>query len=128
MTQEKPWQDNETLRELYVDKRMSTIKVAEHFDNDITDSGIRYWLNKHDIERRSRSEAGRARWENVPITPYTDMVLGYEKVAHKYKDGRWDVLMHRLLAVAKFGFDEVSEKVVHHRVWNGTIDGATSNS
>ena len=115
MAADKPWQDRETLRELYVEKRMSSIKIAEHFDDDITDAGIRYWIDKHGIEKRSRSEAAQTRWHKRPLRPYTDSTNGYERIEDKYDGGDDRVSVHRLLAVAKFGIDAMKDKVVHHR-------------
>lgn len=61
---ERPWLDEEVLRELYEEKRMSSIEIAQHFGN-ITDVGVRYWLDRHGIERRDHSEAAKARWEKL---------------------------------------------------------------
>ena len=61
---EKPWLDEAVLRELYEDKRLSSLEIAQYFGN-ITDAGVRYWLEKHGIERRSRSEAATAKWAKL---------------------------------------------------------------
>ena len=114
MSDDKPWQDRETLRELYVDKRMSQQDIADHFDNGITDQGVKYWLEKHGIDKRSRSESAKARWHKYPLRPYTDSTHGYERIEDKYDGGDNRVLVHRLLAVAVFGIDEVKDMVVHH--------------
>lgn len=114
MDAEKPWQNRETLRELYEDERMSSIEIADHF-GDITDAGVRYWIEKHDIEKRSRSEAAKRRWEKEHITPRTCAPYGYEVISHSYEDDDAFVLLHRLIAVAKYGFDEVTGMVVHHK-------------
>lgn len=114
MTDDKPWQDRETLRELYVDKRMSTIEIGDHFDNDITDAGIGYWIDKHGIEKRSRSEAAQIRRQKEPIKPYTDPTHGYEILRNEYDGIDEKVTVHRLLAVAEFGIDTVKDMDVHH--------------
>lgn len=61
---EKPWLDESLLRELYVEQRLSSIEVAQYFGN-ITDAGVRYWLDEHCIERRSRSEAATEKWAKL---------------------------------------------------------------
>ena len=61
---ERPWIDPDFLRELYVEKRLSSVEIAQLVGN-ITDAGVRYWLDKHDIERRDRSEAARERWAKL---------------------------------------------------------------
>lgn len=45
-----PYKDEETMRELYVDKQMSITDIAERFD--VGSTTIEQWLNKHGIERR----------------------------------------------------------------------------
>ena len=114
MAADKPWQDRETLRELYVDKRMSTIEIAEHFDNDITDAGIGYWIDKHGIEKRSRSEAAQIRRQKELIKPYTDPTHGYEILRNEYDGVDVKMTVHRLLAVAEFGIEAVKDMDVHH--------------
>jgi len=49
-----PWRDEDTLRELYVNQRLSTQEVADEFG--CTGSAIFRWLKKHDIPIRSQSE------------------------------------------------------------------------
>lgn len=61
---EKPWLDESFLRELYVEQRLSSIEVAQYFGN-ISDAGVRYWLDEHGIERRSRSEAATVKWAKL---------------------------------------------------------------
>ena len=115
MAADKPWRDEELMRELYHGKRMTQREIAEHFDNDITPGGIGYCLGELGIEKRSRSESAKVRWQKFHLRPYTDSTLGYETIEHEYDDVEWSFYIHRLLAVAKFGFDEVRDKVVHHK-------------
>ena len=61
---EKPWLDESFLRELYVEKRLSSLEIAQYIGN-ITDAGVRYWLDRHGIEIRGRPEAAAARWEKL---------------------------------------------------------------
>lgn len=110
----KPWRDEELLRELYHEKRMSQREISDHFNGDITPGGIGYVLDDLGIEKRSRSEAAVVRWEGVHIKPYTDKYHSYE-VIRSVRHGEHRVLHHRLLAVAKYGFDEVKGMVVHHK-------------
>lgn len=111
---EKPWQDKETLRQLYEDELMSQQDIADHFDNELTGHGIKYWLEKHGIEKRSRAEAAKLRWLKEVPNMHTHET-GYEFWRdHTGNDERL-VLVHRLLAVAVFGFDAVADKVVHHK-------------
>lgn len=112
--QEKPWRDKELMRELYHDKRMSQREISDYFDNEITPGGVGYCLDELGIEKRSRSEAAHIRWLKEHLVMYTHRE-GYELITPRDMDDRLTVLMHRLLAVHKYGFDEVKGKVVHHK-------------
>lgn len=111
--EEKPWQDRKTLRKLYRDKRMSPLEIAEMYGN-ITAAGIRYWIDKHDIEKRSMSEAARLRWLKEPPNVFTGG-LGYMTYCHELDGKQSRLLLHRLLAVAEYGFDAVKDKHIHHK-------------
>lgn len=52
---EKPWRDEETLRELYWDEEMSAKEMAEEWG--CAKSTVNRWMEKHDIPRRSQPEA-----------------------------------------------------------------------
>lgn len=110
----KPWQDEETLRRLYHDDQMSMQEIADHFDNEITGQGIKYWLEKLGIEKRSRSESAKIRWRNEPPS-FRTHPFGYELVENRHNDELSTVSLHRLLAVHKYGFDAMRGKVVHHK-------------
>ena len=92
----KPWRDEELMRELYHEKRMSQQEIADRFDNEITQAGVGYCLDELGIEKRSRSEAARIRWLNEPLVMYTHRD-GYELIAPRDGDDRLTVFMHRLL-------------------------------
>ena len=115
MADDKPWRDEELMRELYHGKRMTQREIADHFDNEITQAGIGYCLDELGIEKRSRAESAKIRHQKEVIKPYTDRVLGYEKVDHTHDGDRWQVFLHRLLAVHKYGLEEIKGKVVHHK-------------
>ena len=105
--------DAETLRRLYWDERKSTHELADM--SRIGSTQIRYWMDKHGIERRHKSETkGRPK---INRAHFGTSQNGYETWT------AWDsedyavkrVKVHRLLAVAKYGYDEVVDKVVHHK-------------
>jgi len=60
----KPYQDEDWLREEYVEKGRTVTDIAEQFD--MTNPGITHWMDKYGIERRSNKEAQK------PDKPYTD--------------------------------------------------------
>lgn len=47
--------DRDVLIKLYVDKKMSAKDIAKHLE--FSENKIIYWMNKHNIQRRSISEA-----------------------------------------------------------------------
>ena len=110
----KPWRDEELLRELYHGKRMSQKDIADYFDNEITQAGIGYYLDELGIEKRTRSESARIRWLKQPPNIHSD-VNGYVYCKNEMDGEEYHVLIHRLLAVSEFGFEEVKDKVVHHK-------------
>lgn len=60
---EKPWRDKELMETLYHEKEMSQDEIAEHFDGKITQAGVGYCLTALGIEKRTRSEAAKVKWE-----------------------------------------------------------------
>lgn len=45
-----PWRDKDTLKELYVERQMSCMEIADEFD--ISSTTVTRWLRKHDINVR----------------------------------------------------------------------------
>ena len=115
MADDKPWRDEELMRELYHGKRMSQQEIADYFDNEITQAGVGYCLDELGIEKRSRSESTKDRWHKRPLRPCIDTTHGYKVVKDGYDGEDAKVYMHRLLAAAVYGVDEMDGKVVHHK-------------
>lgn len=102
---DKPYTDEETLRELYWGEGLSMDKVGERLGAD--KDRIDYWMGVHGIETR-RSYADQ-QFASLRVEE------GYP-LWREYHDGEYNrVLVHRLLAVAEFGFDAVVGKDVHHK-------------
>jgi len=105
---EEPWKDESRLRSLYFGGGCSMQEVADHFD--VSARTIQYWMDKFEIDRRSASQTLR----RGPAT-YSVNGDGYPTWQSSY-DGRNDqVYIHRLLAVAEYGFDAVCGSAIHHR-------------
>lgn len=60
------YRDEDWLREQYQDKQLSTRDIAEKCD--CANSTIIRWLDRHGIEKRSKSEAAKIRAERHPHT------------------------------------------------------------
>ncbi|MFD1527317.1 MULTISPECIES: HNH endonuclease [Halobacteriales] len=104
--QQNPWRDKELMEKLYVDEKMAANDIRKLFDCSI--STVLKWLDEHGIEKRSIKEAKQLNHglhANFSTNPQ-----GYEQ----WRSGDNNLLVHRLLAVAKFGFEEAGELHVHH--------------
>lgn len=78
----------------------------------VSESAILYWMKELDIDRREGY-----RFDVVNRATYCHHGLGYPKWSayHRSSSTNEDVLVHRLLAVSKFGFDAVADSIVHHK-------------
>ncbi|AGM11686.1 HNH protein [Halovirus HCTV-5] len=100
------YRDEETLRRLYCEEGLSGGQIADRYD--VTAQTIYNWMEKLGIEREQR-EVNRASFSTTED--------GYELWQ------AWDgepkttrsVLVHRLVAVAQFGFEAVCGNQVHHK-------------
>lgn len=95
----EPWRNEELMRELF-ENFESVIEVAEELD--CGRSTVYRWLDRHGIRKTDRSKR--------PPSFHT-RIDGYEAVV----DDNENVLVHRLVGVAEFGFEEVVGSVIHHR-------------
>lgn len=95
---------------MYEHKKLNMDQIADRLG--CTKSRIRYWMNKHGIERRSVSAA--IALSHPPLSPRTNE-NGYEQVRTRVGSETVWVHIHRLVAVAEFGFQEVVGNVVHHK-------------
>lgn len=94
-----PWQNPETLSELYVEKELSYEEIAER--TGCSPGTVYRWVNRHDISRTERATFGMTS-------------NGYERWS--VSEGRHvSLCVHRLLAVAEYGFEEVADQHVHHK-------------
>lgn len=100
-----PYKDKERLDELYHGEGLSAEQIAERLD--CSKASVLRWMQKHGIDRR------RQKTERPPgITMHSG---GYERVSVTINGESKGVLLHRLLAVAVYGFEVVQEHDVHHK-------------
>lgn len=117
------YQDEDALRELYVDEQLSQKQIAERLG--CAYSTIHNWLKRHGIERRSISEGQRLRWGSENKVQRQTLASGHQAWNHSYHGEKELVYIHRLLAVAEWGFDAVAENNVHHKndiPWDNRIE------
>ncbi|SEO72827.1 HNH endonuclease [Halorientalis persicus] len=113
----KPWRDESILRELYHGRGQTTREIADELG--CTNGTVSTWLDKHDIETRENWTAGVEAAKRVNRVEYVQqrtLPAGYEYWASKEGEDRTNeiVYVHRLLAVAEYGFDAVADADVHH--------------
>ena len=106
------YKEKSVLQSLYHDDKLSSVEIAKKYDVD--PATIRYWMDKYGIERRSYTRA-RELVGLTELPSYTTTSNGYSAWQTQYKKNNHQVLEHRLLAVAKYGFDAVKGMQVHHK-------------
>lgn len=99
------YQDEETLQRLYWNDGLSHQAIADKFG--VAKGTIQYWFRKHNISSRPPTDE---RPPNFAVNGD-----GYEYWKTKIDGEQHVVYVHRLLAVAEFGFDAVKDNIVHHR-------------
>lgn len=97
--------DENVLRELYHSDGLTMREIANRLGVSI--GAVQYWMDKHGLER----EGGCAGYSYAPYTVND----GYPRWNAPKSEGVTYASVHRLLAVAEFGFDEVVGNVVHHK-------------
>lgn len=116
----KKYKDREWLKEAYHNRGLTTREIAD--ECECSNGTISRWLDNHDIETRENWKEGQKAATEVNRQEYITLrtlPAGYEYWASKELDGDGRtnriVYVHRLLAVAEYGFDAVANNHVHHR-------------
>jgi len=110
---DKPWRDEERLRHLYIDKSMSAYEIAEELG--CGQNAVYTALDEFDIPTRNQSKTKKLQAAREPANFRTHPRDGYEEVYTSSDGEQWFARVHRLCAVAWFGYDEVVDSVVHHK-------------
>ena len=106
---ENPWRDRELMEYLYVDEKLSQTTISRLFS--CSSSTIGTWVREHEFDVRTRYETmkidygGGLNHVAIHTTNKAQVVWTHQKQK---------VLVHRLMAVAEFGFDAVCDMDVHH--------------
>lgn len=109
---DRPWEDEATMRELYLEKRLSLSETARRLG--ASSETIGRWLQNHGIETRDRDEAKSMALREEPAA-YWMREDGYMTWRNQYEKKTDVARVHRLLAVAEYGFDAVCGMEVHHK-------------
>lgn len=102
---EQPWQDKETLEELYCERDMSVVEIANELDGG--HNTISRWLDRHDIE------TAKPHHKRPPHHSIADD--GHERWRVQSDGTQYAIPVHRLVAVAEHGVDAVEGMDVHHK-------------
>lgn len=104
---ETPWRDKETLQRLYFEEGLDQGEIGDRLG--CTRRTVCEWFSRHGLE-------GRIGRPTVPWVYYATSVLGYERWQDKLPPSKDKMVkVHRLAAVAWFGFDAVADNHVHHK-------------
>jgi hypothetical protein len=106
----EPWQDKTTMEYLYLKKRMSSGEIADILP--CNKGHVKRWLRNHGIQRTMQEGAKIHSLKQPPCHRWHN---GYEQIVTSVNGQQEGVQIHRLVAVAEWGFDAVKDKVVHHR-------------
>ena len=102
---EKAYRNEAVLRRQYCESEMTVEEIANV--HDVAPATIHVWVNRHGLPKRRGQTVNRA--------AYVTKERGYGAWGARYNGGMDWVYVHRLLAVALYGFDEVADNVVHHK-------------
>lgn len=113
-----PWRDAERLGRMYWGDGMDQEEIAAELGCE--QHTISKWLRRHDIPTRdSQKIAIEAR--RVHRASFRTSERGYEYWRARCGEKTELVAVHRLLAVAEYGFDAVRDKHVHHGKEDGHL-------
>jgi len=109
---EGPHTNEKWLREKYWGEKKTLAEIAEEAGLE-AESSVMEWMDRFDIERREKSvaftlaDAGAGFVQADPS--------GYETIKHSVDGTTKQYKIHRLVAMAEYGIDEVMDKRVHHK-------------
>jgi predicted DNA-binding protein YlxM (UPF0122 family) len=108
----KPWRNKERLEKLYVEKRLSAYEIADRLGCGTT--AIYDSLEDFNIEKREQATTLQITQNRQPACYRTNARDGYEEWFNQHNGKSHYCRVHRLAAVAWFGFDDVKDKIIHH--------------
>lgn len=106
---EKPWRSEQILFQKYVLDGKPIKEIATEFG--CSHSTVSNWMDRYDIE--ARWPYGRDKVDYAKLITLVSREHSYE--VWNDNDASCQVRVHRLVAVAEYGFDEVKNKEIHHK-------------
>lgn len=107
------YKDPNWLREHYHDKDMTMAEMGEKLGEN---SGtICYWMDKHDIDTYNQGRNKRTPGMNLRVNGNDYLEWWHQEYENSEVVRRETCRVHRLVAVAEYGFDAVAGSVVHHK-------------
>lgn len=106
------YRNKDYLYQQYWEKGKSFREIGR--ENDVDHKTISYWFDKFDLSRRG--VGGKLPYVPFQTAPESSGTAGYEVwrlSCGEDRDKR--VRVHRLVAVAEFGFEAVKDMHVHHK-------------
>lgn len=103
--------DENWLRDAY-ERHRTLQQVAD--EAGCSEAAVIRWMDRFGIERRPKAEALREA-HRVERATFCATERGYEKWRQREGDKQWSVYVHRLAAVAWFGWDSVVDREIHHK-------------
>lgn len=110
--------DEATLRHLYVERRLSMRDIEDETGH--SDTTVYRRLKECGIETRDRTAALTTASRRKPAS-FKTVPRGHEMWRTKTSEETKGVFVHRLLAVAEFGFEAVRDNIVHHGKEEGKL-------
>lgn len=100
-----PYREKDTLKRLFYDEGQSRDEIADKFD--ITRGTVNTWLSNHGLQPETQArKTGRIQTIGNGYVQFID---------YNGPDDKERVYIHRLLAVAEYGFDTVCQNQIHHK-------------
>lgn len=102
---DKPWRNEEKLREEYKEKGKSSVELSKEWG--CCKKTVLNWLDRYGIETRKENK-------KKPVQ-YAVTGDGYERWMTQIGSDYKSLYVHQLLAISKYGIDAVKNGVVHHK-------------